>query len=66
MKTDDVNVLVTQWSTLLLVIIDKHAPTKTLRVSERYCPWVNEDLKGLIRSRDKLKKAALKANFSFL
>ena len=38
-ETDDVNVLVTQWSTLFSLIIDKHAPIKTLRVSERYCPW---------------------------
>ena len=60
-ETDDVNVLVTQWSTLFSLIIDKHAPIKTLRVSERYCPWVNDDLKKLIRSRDKLKKAAVKS-----
>ena len=60
-ETDDVNVLVTQWSTLFSLIIDKHAPIKSLRVSERYCPWVNEDLKRLIRSRDKLKKAAVKS-----
>lgn len=32
-----------------------------MRVSEKYCPWINEDLKKLIRSRDKLKKAANKA-----
>ena len=56
-ETDDVNVLVTRWSTLFSLIIDKHAPIKTLRVSERYCPWVNKDLKELIRSRDKLKKS---------
>ena len=60
-ETDDVNVLVTQWSTLFSLTIDKHAPIKSLRVSERYCPWVNEDLKRLIRSRDKLKKAAVKS-----
>ena len=60
-ETDDVNVLVTQWSTLFSLIIDKYAPIKTLRASERYCLWVNEDLKRLIRSRDKLKKAAVKS-----
>ena len=65
-ETDDVNVLVTQWSTLFSLIIDKHAPTKTLRVSERYCPWVNDDLKKLIRGRDKLKKAALKSKSQLL
>ena len=65
-ETDDVNVLVTQWSTLFSWIIDKEAPTKTLHVFERYCPWVNEDLKKLIRGRDKLKKAALKSKSQLL
>ena len=53
---------VTQWSTLFSLIIDKHAPIKSLRVSERYCPWVNEDLKKLIRIRDKFRRAAVKSN----
>ena len=65
-ETDDVNVLVTQWSTLFSLIIDKHAPIKALRVSEKYCPWVNDDLKQLIRSRDKLKKAAVKSKSQLL
>ena len=65
-ETDDVNVLVTQWSTLFSLIIDKHAPIKTLRVSENYCPWVNDDLKQLLRSRDKLKKAAVKSKSQLL
>ena len=65
-ETDDVNVLVTQWSTLFSLIIDKHAPIKTLRVSEKYCPWVNVGLKQLIRSRDKLKKAAVKSKSQLL
>ena len=65
-ETDDVNVLVTQWSTLFSLIIDKHVPIKTLRVSEKYCPWVNDDLKQLIRSRDKLKKAAVKSKSQLL
>ena len=60
-ETDDVNVLVTQWSMLFSLIIDKHAPIKSWRVSERYCPWVNDNLTRLIRSRDKLKKVAVKS-----
>ena len=37
-----------------------------MRVSEKYCPWINEDLKKLMRSRDKLKKAANKSKSEFL
>ena len=31
-----------------------------MRVSEKYCPWIDRDLKDLMRTRDKLKTAALK------
>ena len=37
-----------------------------MRVSEKYCPWINEDLKKLMRSRDKLKKAANKSKSEIL
>ena len=33
---------------------------KTFRVSEKYCLWIITDLKKMIRSRDKLKKKAIK------
>ena len=39
---------------------------KTIRVSEKYCPWVNADLKRMIRSRDKLKKIAIKTGSPLL
>ena len=57
----DINVLVDDSSNLFSMIIDKHAPIKSLRVCEKYCPWINKDLKGLIRERerDKLKKKQL-------
>ena len=58
--TDDINLLVNSWSNLFSSIIDKHAPIAEMRVSERYCPWINKDLKDLMKSRDKLKKAAVK------
>ena len=31
-----------------------------MRVSEKYCPWINKDLKGLMRTRDRLKQASPK------
>ena len=39
---------------------------KTIRVSEKYCPWINADLKKMIRSRDELKKKALKTGSPLL
>ena len=31
-----------------------------MRVSEIYCPWINQDLKALMRNRDRMKRIALK------
>ena len=59
-ETDDVNILVAHWSSLFSSIIDKHVPTMSIRVSERYCPWVYTNLKKLMQSRDKVKRAAIK------
>ena len=37
-----------------------------MRVSEKYCPWIDKDLKGLMMTRDRLKKAALKSKSPIL
>ena len=55
-EADDVNILIKKWSTLFSLVIDKHAPLKSLQVSEKYCLWINKDLRCLMRSRDRLKK----------
>ena len=47
LETDDNNVLVNDWSNLFSIIIDKHAPLIEMRVLEKYCPWINKDLKNL-------------------
>ena len=48
------------WSNLFSLVIGKHAPVQKMRVSDKYCPWVNADLRAFIKSRDKLKLAACK------
>ena len=47
----DINVLVDDWSNLFSMIIDKHAPIKSMRVSEKYCPWINKNLRAHQRQR---------------
>ena len=47
LETDDINVLVNDWSNLFSIIIEKLAPLIEMRVSEKYCPWINKDLKNL-------------------
>ena len=36
---------VSRWSDTLFQIIDKHAPLREKRVSERFCPWITPELK---------------------
>ena len=59
--TDDINVLVGNWSSLLSLIIDKHALTAEMRVSKNFCPWIDKNLRYLMQTRDRLKKAATKS-----
>ena len=64
--TDDIDILVSMWSNLFSAIIEKHAPMTEMRVSETYCPWIDKDLKKLMQTRDKLKKAAVKRKSQIL
>ncbi len=36
-------------------ICDNHAPLKTIRVKDRYCPWMSSDIVKLMYKRDFLK-----------
>ena len=65
-ETDDINLLVNYWSEMFSLIIEKHTPLTEMRVSEKYCPWINEDLRDLMRTRDKPKKSAVKGKSPIL
>ena len=65
-KCTGIDLVVQEWSKAFSSIIEKHAPMKTIRVSEKYCPWITTDLKKMIRSRDKLKKKAIKTGSPLL
>ena len=65
-ETDDIKTLVNNWSNLFSLIIDKHAPITEMHVSEKYCPWIDKDLRDLMQTRDKLKNVASKRKSQFL
>ena len=65
-ETNDINSLVNNWSNLFSLIIDKHAPITEMRVAEKYCPWIDRDLRALMQTRDKLRKNASKESPKFL
>ena len=62
----EIDLVVQEWSNEFSSIIERHAPMKKIRVSEKYCPWFNADLKRMIRGRDKLKKKAIKTGSPLL
>ena len=65
-ETDDINLLINYWSEMFSLIIEKHAPLIEMRVSEKYCPWIDKDLRDLMRTKDKLKKSAVKGKSPIL
>ena len=62
----DINSAVENWSNVLSMIIEKHAPMRHRRVSEKYCPWITTQLKASARARDRLRKSAVKAGSEIL
>ena len=62
----DLDSAVENVTNLLSLVIEKHAPMRQRRVSEKYCPWITSDLRAFARSRDKLKKSAVKTGSAIL
>ena len=48
-ETDDINVSVNHWTNIFSLTIDKHAPLCEMRVSEKYCRWIDKDSSDLMR-----------------
>ena len=60
-NTDDINLIVEQWTNMFSLILEKHAPLRCRRVSEKFCPWLTKDFKCLSATRDRLKLAAVRS-----
>ena len=58
--SDNINSLVNDWSAIFSALIEKHPPLRERRVSEKYCPRIDRDLKNLMRTKDRLTAAAIK------
>ena len=62
-KTDDVIYSVCEWTNLYSLIIEEQAPLSQIRSSGKFPPpWINDELKTLMRIRDRLKKLRLNVN----
>ena len=65
-NNDDVNLVIEQWTSSFLLILETHEPFHQRRVSEKFCPWFTKDLKLMSAARDKLKKQAVCSNSEIL
>ena len=52
--------MIREWSSIFSAIIEKHAPMREMRISDKNSPWITSELNSLMISRDRLKKAAVK------
>ncbi len=57
-NTDDIDVVVNNWTSIFSLILEKHAPIRERRVSEKFCPWLTDEFKVMCKARDKLKKTS--------
>ena len=55
--------MIREWSSVFSAIIEKHAPMREMRISDKNSPWITSELKSLMISRDRLKKAAVKHKY---
>ena len=55
---DDASDMVDRFNKRFLEVLDSHAPVKSVKVKHRHCPFVNEEIKELMRNRDRLLKRA--------
>ena len=62
-RTHNTDTMVCDWSPMFSVTIENHSPIRETRISVKNSPWVCSELKSLMKSRDKRKKAALKHKF---
>ena len=65
-SSQNINEVVIKWTKLIALIIEKHAPLRERRVSDKFTPWLTSDIKCMFRTRDKLKAAAIKAKSTIL
>ena len=54
-----VNAALDYFMNLFSAVCDKHAPIKKLTVRSLKAPWLDEELRNLMRERDLLKRSAI-------
>ena len=63
---DDIDDQVNFWESLYLKVLDHHAPKRRFRVRAKSLPWIDDDLRNLMRYRDWLHRRAIRENSSII
>ena len=63
-NTDDI--VGNNWTKTFSLILEKHAPTRNRRVSDKFCPWLTNDFKLMCKARDNKKKRAIRTKSELL
>ena len=58
---DDLDDVVEAWSGLFLEVLNQPAPVRKVRVQAKSLPWIDDELRMLMRQRNWLHKKAIKS-----
>lgn len=51
-KCDNIDKAWNSWKSIFLEVLNKHALVKTFRPRKNQLPWIDEDIRELMRKRD--------------
>lgn len=60
---DDVNMKLNTFNSMLLELFNIHAPFRMVRITKPYAPWMTDNLRFLIKLRDKAKQQWKRTRF---
>ena len=59
---DDVEDKLNAFNTLFNQVLDQHVPVKTVKMRTRPCPFINDNIRALMKARDHWQKLARRTN----
>ena len=60
--SDDVNEKLDYFNSEFLSVLERHTPIKTIKIRNRQCPFVDDEIKEAMKKRDRLHKLARQTN----
>ena len=61
-SAEDPNAMWEIWKKIFLDVLDKHAPLQHKKIRSKKAPWITNDIKNLMNTRDRFKRKAILTN----